>query len=272
MPGGFPLSQNVCNGLNTGVSGQLGTAVATSASTNTKGSWTQLIAATASDCVLALITLTQINAVNIAVDIGIGASGSEVVVIPNIVCAVNNSNFGNGSWSVLVPLNIPAGTRVAARSASNAASQTSHVSMVLLDGSFDQAEGISGFDAIGFVSGSTVGTAVAPTSGSKGAWVQLISATAKDYAGFFICADWNGATGNSGSVDFDIGIGASGSEKVIVPDICIGTPSTSSYINMTYPIIPYLPIEIPVGMRIAARAAATVASYPFNLTLYGAYR
>jgi hypothetical protein len=267
--GGF--GEGYCNphsiGGNSG-SGAVGAAVTAAATANTKGAWTQLIAATPADCVFAIISIQQIYGNRFAIDIGIGPAGSEIVLVPNIVCDVDNTSSGCGCWMITIPLQIPAGIRIAARCQSSAASAVTHVSITTFDG--HDGSCIAGVDAIGFNSASTYGTAVTPsgTAGTKGPWNQLIAATTNDYLGFFACFDWNGSTGQYGGIDIDIGIGPSGSEVIIVPDICTGSPGTY---NQFFPIFPILQTEIPAGTRIAARSSATNPPMSFGMTLYGVF-
>ena len=75
MPGGFPLGPDVCNGISYGVSGGIGTAITPSASANTKGSYTQIIAATTYDaCLMEVVLWNRHTATNYAADVAIGAS------------------------------------------------------------------------------------------------------------------------------------------------------------------------------------------------------
>jgi hypothetical protein len=72
---------------------------------------------------------------NIAADIGVGASGSEIVVVSNLWHAMGNTNaFSTPTprcWSV--PVNIAAGSRLAVRIASDTASAAAQYSLYGLD-------------------------------------------------------------------------------------------------------------------------------------------
>lgn len=101
-----------------------GTSIDPGAVANTKGAWTELTAATAADIhALALALGGQHNAARTGagwlLDVGIGAAGAEVVLLPDLSFSSSNvfNNIG-GLWPSLfgpIPCYIPAGTRIAAR-------------------------------------------------------------------------------------------------------------------------------------------------------------
>jgi len=279
MPGGFTDAWGLCNGAAMGAlaGGGNTSQTVTAGSANVKGSWAQLIASTASDVcwVIVNIVYPAATALSIAVDIGIGSAGNEVAIINNIVA----SNFNVPvAENFSFPLSIPAGTRVSARCQSGTGSDACYVSVTGFDGGFTQAEGAAGVDSIGFVSASTLGTVitVSATPGVKGSYSQLTASTPRDYIGYFGSFDpqsgGSSILGHWGSNDMDISIGAGGSEVVIDPDISFGNPN--GYLSIGPTCLPFRPISIPAGTRIAARAQCSdsdSASKTFGLTLYGVY-
>ena len=279
MPGGYTDAWELCNGTAMGALAGGGTTsqTITAGSANVKGSWAQLIASTASDvCWVAVnIVYPAAGGLSMAVDIGIGSAGNEVAIINNIIASnFNVPNAENFSF----PLSIPAGTRVSARCQSGTGSDACYVSVTGFDGGFRQAEGAAGVDSIGFVSASTLGTliTVAATLGVKGSYSQLSASTPRDYIGYFGSLDpqsgGNSILGHWGYNDFDISIGAAGSEVVIDPDISFGNPNNFMFVGLTG--IPFRPIPIPAGTRIAARGQCSDSSTvntTFGLTLYGVY-
>lgn len=271
MPGGFPsIGLDVCNGFNPGVdSGNaLGIGVTGSSLTHTKGSWQSLGFITYDCCLMRLSANPSGGGFNfVAMDIGIGSSGSQQVVIPNLVFGTDVA----GGLSEVYPLQMPAGTNVWARLQGSAASQQAYVSFTSFDGGFDQHDGINGYDALGFASTRSNGTAIAKsTLGAKGAYTELIAATTRDYTGF--AARWNFelSTSISGFTTFlfDIAIGSSGNEKIIIPDISMWQIGVLTPANQ-----PFIPIRIPAGTRISARGACAFSSgFTNGLTLYGGYK
>ncbi len=96
----------------------------TSGAANTKGAWVELAAATARRYFwLNLAILDWNNESPKLIDLGIGAAGSETVLMPNLFCQA--SATGGGSQQIVsLPVNIPAGSRLAARFQDSAASKT----------------------------------------------------------------------------------------------------------------------------------------------------
>ena len=103
-----------------------GTTVVTSGSVNTKGSWVQLVAASAKTTKWLLIAIQIFGTGrNFAIDIGMGGAGSEQVLFSNL----KHQNASLGLWLSL-PFSIPGGSRVAARAASDVGSSTALISVL----------------------------------------------------------------------------------------------------------------------------------------------
>jgi hypothetical protein len=271
MPGGFPLGLEICNGVDVGTTTatSLGSAV-TSGAANAYGSFTQLIASTASDACwmnIAVVGGRNASSNQAVIQIAVGAAGSEKVIVHDLPvgCHVADNTVVAG-----FPITIPSGSRISAGAQTiNISDGPFSVNAVLFDGSFTQIEGFSGVDSIGFVSASTQGTTI--TSGAantKGSYSQLTASTTKDYSGLFFAADaLNTSAGNAVAL-IDIAIGGSGSEQVIAPNMLMGradgiwTPLFSSLIF----------VPIPSGTRVAARIQSDVASNTLGLTVFGMYQ
>ncbi len=109
----------------------VGTTVAPSATANTKGSFTQLIASTAVDYIGLLWETDTLNTAPTAsstyfMDLAIGGSGSEQVIVPVwCVITINGDKQTIPYGSAFYPILIPAGTRLSARLQCSAASQPS---------------------------------------------------------------------------------------------------------------------------------------------------
>lgn len=105
----FQLSSEETGGALTATS--LPTAVTASASLHTKGSYTELLAATTkrSTCLMILIR-SSTAASDFLIDVATGAAGSEVVLIPDLLYASSLTDM-----NYTFPLRISAGTRISAR-------------------------------------------------------------------------------------------------------------------------------------------------------------
>ncbi len=274
MSGGFPLDLDVCNGSDAGfvLASANGTPITWTAA-NTKGAWVQLVAATPADTSFVLIegNLDVRGAAIVtqaAFDIGIGAGGSEVVLAPNLY--LSNPFTQSTDCCIAIPLQIPAGTRIAARAQGDSTTVfTITTKLSLYDGALTQGEGAAGVDAINLVATTTTPTAVIPGNGAFGSWIQVTAATSRDYMGVF--AQYNAPAHAFYGLQF--GIGAGGSEKPIT-----GTRTalfSATNFSMGGQDVPFIPVRIPAGSRVAARAAfVTNGSGLTNLgvSLYGVHQ
>lgn len=242
-------------------------------SANAKGSWVQIVASLPHDVGAVVVEIpgfyTGIGNIA-ALDIGIGASGVEVPIINNLISAIDS--IGNVSGGqVLVPIAIPAGTRVAVRvqTHSGTGSTSGGASITFFDTDFSAPDVAAIVDSIGFVSGSTEGTAVTPGVGSVGSYAQLIASTSFDYLGFFAIFDpQSGFNVQAFTLAIDISVGSSGSEVVLVPAVASSIRPSSGF-NLQSVTSVFL-IPIPAGSRIAARAKVDTSSGgAIGVTLYG---
>lgn len=271
MPGGFPLGIEVCNGQDVGVvtSSSTGTTVTASSTANTKGSYAQLIATTAADCVMVYIQATNLLAVtvNFLVDIAIGPSGSEKVVVPNIFM-VGASATGGSCFDTLIPLSIPQGTAVSARCQCSTASGAISLKLTTFDGAFTHSEGAAGYDDLGTSTSTSGGATItaSSTTNTKGAYTQLIASTARDYRGLLLDFGKTPAAGDGFNL-YDIAIGAAGSEVIIASNLMVGNMVNAAVVDRQV----FLPISIPAGTAISVRMQSTVASNTCTMTAYGAY-
>ncbi len=74
-----------------------------------------------------------------------------------------------------------------------------------------------------------------------------------------------------GIYDVDISIGAGGSEVAVVPDYEFGNAGNTMPQGF---VIPFTPLPVPAGTRIAARASSNNggAISPLYITFYGIYQ
>jgi hypothetical protein len=271
MPGGLPQGLEYANALDYGsdLVNTHGT-VCAAASANTKGTWVQLTPATTSDAcwVMANVSTVDNSPWATAVDIGVGAAGSEKIILPNLICPVSQY-----PRHYSFPISIQAGTRIAARCQSDTGAFNSYVTVTTFDGALAQMEGCAGADALGFTAGSTTGTKVTASASAnvKGAYAQLIAATARDYIGLVIGLDWFQSGAFNQFFMLDIATGPAGSEKVILSNVLCMTNEAASVYALSFPHFPFF-VPIPAGSRVSARIQATGAGSTFvGCTVYGIY-
>lgn len=236
----------------------LATIATASGSVNTKGNWAQLIAATARAAAWISVTISVPNGTRrYLVDIGIGAAASEVVIVPNL-CFQPASGSNAYGYTALLPVSIPAGTRIAARCQSSSASATIQVQVVLIAPTMTGPSSLGSVTAYGVDTSDSGATAVDPggTANTKGSWVELTAATTAPIRWLVVFA--GGDTGARASAQnwlIDIGIGAAASEVVLLADLAAWSGST---LDTPSPSVWVLPVSIQAGERIAARCQCSV--------------
>ncbi len=275
MAGGWPLSRSVCNWQSYGVVTSAGT-VLTGGAANTKGSYTQLVASTSADAVGIILQVNNrsAGANEYSVDVAVGGSGSEQIIIPDFIMQNDHAAADN----VYFPILIPAGTRIAARCQSPSAGGTMTFAISTVDGEFTANEGAGSVDTYGFLSSTTNGTLIDPggVANTDGSWVQITASTTNDICGVVLGLDpgnLSGASSLTGQMLMDIGIGGSGNEQVLIPNLMVEHAISNGAINSTWP--PYIgpiPVQIPSGTRIAARCQSTLTTATqrqIGLVVYG---
>ncbi len=105
------------------------TTITASGTANVMGSWTQVIASTTKRAVAIGVSLAWGSGVDVLVDVGTGASGAEVVLLPTLLHAGNGPR---GTWYIFV-IEVPAGTRIAARCQSSTGSATDKIAIHLME-------------------------------------------------------------------------------------------------------------------------------------------
>lgn len=273
-------------GTSTGVQG--GTTVTSSATAHTKGSWIQVDASTSFDAsLLVLYVAVQYQDTLYLFDIGIGAAGSEQVIVPNLLVSQSTAV----TTEVFLPIAIPAGSRIAVRSQDNFGSSTSYVTGLLIAGGFANDPPYNTITAYGVSTAGSTGTTVdaGGTANTKGSWTQIVASTTTTMKALIVSAIRN-TPGTAMVADYsqlvDIAVGASGSEQIIVPNMRylastqtggVNTPYTAgsgtlSGLGTLFPrIIQPIPCDIPSGSRLAIRQQSTTTSTVDRKSAYALY-
>lgn len=266
----FPAAQRYAT-LGVDAAASTGTTVTASGTINTKGSWSQLTASTAFDVShLQVFVRADTAFAGYLVDIGIGGAGSETVLIPDLLVQSRT----DAGYIFQFPLAVPAGTRVSARCQSTTVSATCRVAVVAAGSPWGLHVPCSRVVAMGVDTadtGSTVTVEPGAVANAKGSWVEVTSATSAPFRGLVPAVGGRGNTALS-DADYllDIGIGGSGSETVLIADMPQRAGAASDFFSPgTYPL---LPVDLPAGVRIAARAQSSITDASdrvLELALYG---
>lgn len=238
----------------------------TTAAINTKGAYTQVVAATPADSSrlhLLLISAT-VNHEWLLMDIATGAAGAETVVVSNIALQISGfTGYSNASFDI----DIPAGTRIAVRAQSSLQASVTYFVQIYVE---DRAlASIANPVTYGAVTTSSGGTTIpcAGTINTEGVWTQLTAASTARIDALLLCIQKPTAnTVYAGSTDYriDIATGASGSETIVIANVHCSAIATLSV--LTRSLIRF-PISIPAGTRIAARNLSNQLASSGNVRL-----
>ncbi|HJW80811.1 MAG TPA: hypothetical protein VJ396_01095 [Acidiferrobacterales bacterium] len=233
---------------------------------HTKGAYTQLIASTPHDADAVLVTARHTTNWNALTDLAIGAAASEQVIAANLMRTTWNGLITVCQY--LLPIAIPAGTRMAARGQTDdSGARDVWLHATLLTGGFRRASPLSQILTLGADTTNTRGTPV--TSGAantKGSWVQLSSSLPNTLRGLLVAFGANaGGIGATEDWLLDIGVGAAASEQVVAPDLSV----TITDSELCFPQVQPAPLEFAAGQRLAIRGQSSVASAVLDVVVYG---
>lgn len=223
-------------------------------SNNTKGSWVEYLASTARDYTGLLVTI-NVNANNISVlyDVAIGGSGSEQVVVPDLLFAGLDRDCAH----FFAPVAVPAGSRLSSRIAATNAGGGTTTGQISISGVVGSLWGVppgGQLVALGATLASSGGTGIdsGAASGTFGSWTDLSASTARNISAISILT---GNRTNATPADLalslnqglQIGVGAT-------PQVIYDTAFTTSDTGQIGPLPSlWLPCTIPAGSRVACR-------------------
>lgn len=304
MSGGFPIGFDFINGQGygfiangAGVVDGTPTALTQPTSNNSLGAYTSITATSGTGNTTADATwmyvymnnqLTASAAQRCAVDIAVGATGSEKVVASSLYywgSGLTGSGSPAGSQGFMCysfPVSIPTNTKISARyqtdkqgDQQNANTDPMNVGIVLFDSAMSATESYAGIDVIGYNSGNTVGTLLTVSANNtKGSFTQLTASSSRDYAGIYFTTPFNTSASTTPGCLFDIAIGGSGSEKVIISNISI-TPGIIGFTPITAtPIYGPFFVPIPKSTAISMRYQTqdTTFAGQAEVLMYGIYQ
>lgn len=235
---------------------------ATSGIANTKGTYVELIASSAFECdaILLVLTITGSGGGSVKdylIDIAIGAAASEVVLIENICLGGLTAASDSQTFTIVLPLRIASGTRIATRIQSTGASATTDVQITLLKELFPLA--LTRCTTYGANTADSGGTSVDPgaTINTKGVYSQLSASITNPIKAVVVCF---GPQANAARATckwkVDIATGAAASEVVKIADIPVQCSAAMETLEPE--IYGPIPLQIAASTRLAARAECTI--------------
>ncbi len=247
-------------------------AVAAGATAHTKGAWAVRDPAIKFDVkYMQVHFLTGSTLAEYLMDIGVGATGSEQVIISDIYFGPTYNTIRT-SGVYLFPVCIPKGSQISARVQASTKDSTVNFQLMLIGAGFSNIS-CSKVDTYGADTSDSGGTSIDPgaSANTKGAWVEITSGCLRPILGLSIAiGNQLNTARTTGAWLLDIGVGAAGSETVIIPDLGLIASGTSDRVSPY--VFPFIPLSIPVGTRISARAQSTITDATdrtFDIILYG---
>jgi hypothetical protein len=191
-----------------------------------------------------------------------GASGSET----EFLHVIGPANLFETGLQLHVPIPIPAGTRITAKSASFGGFRSTECSLKLIRGSVGDGMHVSRGTIVGLNAGAMIDVDAGATANTKGAWTLIETSTPRDAKGFTLLVTQDLSDGSGCRYLVDLAVGPAFSEVIIFPDaflLGVGSlPRSSSHGPVWTPI--------PAGSRLSARAACSVTTATSRVPLVAA--
>lgn len=175
------------------------------------------------------------------VDIGIGAAGSETILIPNLSAGGSGGLTITGGFEYWFPIYIKSGTRIAANARQNSTSGTNPYVWITLFGAPSCPSAIKvGSYVTSFGADTTVSGATSLTSGTtnEGAWTIRGSTMTVPHWGWQVGWAWSAATDVAWTAIgrfMDCGIGDGTSYKIAMENVMVsnyGTAEATGFQNL----------------------------------------
>lgn len=249
----------------------------TGGAANTLGSWVEIVAALSADVGWVAMWAAAATAASgidssMLFNLGVGGAGSEVTLIEHLgigwceIAVATASDTLPPNW--LFPIWIPKGSRVAGRVQSKRGAVAGDMAF-----QFYAAEpGMkpsNKITALGADTANSRGTvmAVPGSANVKGAWTQIIAATAEPYTALGVSVQGGGDTTQATTRQLiDIGIGAAGAEQVLIGDIGTETSATEGVMQLGPQVFG---VYVPKGARLAARWQGATLTGNIDVHLHG---
>jgi hypothetical protein len=245
-------------------------------SNNTKSAWTQILASTPFEASGIWIDLLGTGSVRpYLIDIGIGGSGAEQVLIPNLFYVPTVGAVDRAMPSYFFPIGIRSGARLSARiqAAVTSVSRDIYVAIRLASMSFGATPPLSRVTAYGALTATTRGTTVDPGGTADTMVYTQIDAAIANKAKQMLLSVWP-SNANTAMTDCkwrcNIARGAAASERVRVEGIplCASTAGDQVVPTINGPF----PVDMAAGQRLALGAQCSIVDATDRLleaVLYG---
>lgn len=180
------------------------TTVTAGGTLHTKGAYVQLVAAAPVDVagILLAAGITATGATRL-LDLAVGGSGSEQVVLPDF--PLQNTRSGSSmDLPIFIPIKIPRGSRIAARCQASSGSAVVQVKLNLIADGLAGFQGATRWAAYGADLAASAGSVIqADSGGVNGPFTQLVAAAPFTSRFAYLCMH----NGGSDDYTFDFALG-----------------------------------------------------------------
>lgn len=246
-----------------------GTTVTASSTIHTKGSYTQLISSTTYDWHGFWLNVSGAAsngfATDILLDIAVGAASSEQIILPDFMVGwCQTVQSGGRGW--FIPLAIPKGTRISARTQ---ASISSDIVQVFISGN-SGTSGLprpvfSGCDAYGIDAATSSGTShTAGGTGVESTDENVGSTTSRPYGAVLIGVASQSSTTTSIAYHWELTIGG------VTQAEWYAANTTAEVVWGPWPPTPVL-VSVPSGTQLQVRAEASGTAQAQDVAFYCFY-
>jgi hypothetical protein len=177
---------------------------------------------------------------------------ADEIIIQDLFLDSRTSTAGP-RFGIYVPIAIPKGAVIKAQVYTRTASITGQVAITGFHGDSRMSRGFRGLVSLTSFSGLSTATGLTLSGTTQTGWSQIIASSPYRIAGLYAAVSTNGSTPSVGAtIQFDIGWGASGSEKPFCTLIA-GVLTADMFLANVGPI----PCNFAAGTRFAWRATAS---------------
>lgn len=234
------------------------------ATPNVKTGWVEVASSTPAPATAVLLTCAGYSHIaDLLVDVAVGGAGSEQVVLENLQFSMFSRMAGRAG---VLPLAIPAGSRVSARAQSSDASAVLELGF---HGWVDPDFG-SGLRATTYGANTADSGGAAVTGNStvniEGAFVELTS-NSNPVRLYYVCVGAQNASRGNTHFRVDIAAGAGGSEQVFCADLFSQDNSVRDWV--TPGVFGPFRADIPAATRLSARVQTNVSSQSVDVVFIG---
>jgi len=230
----------------------------TPGSDNTKTSYSELISALSYDVSGFIVFPSAGNYGDWLFDLAVGSAGSEVDILSNLLFSAKLYREVN---QVYFPVSIPSGTRISTRAQCRAAlARNYNIGFHPIYRYGFLKSSCSRILTLGANTADSGGTSVDPggTVDTKGSWVEFSSSLPFTSRYILVSLGCQQIARDNATWYYDIGIGAAGSEVAIISDIQARCHADQDEIWPHF--FGLIPVEIPIGNRVAMRCKASITS------------